>query len=289
MHPKYVETIEKLTVWCRETNDVHAAILLGSQVRGESPGDEWSDVDILLLVDDPTPYLQANAWLDFLGERVCELVEETPLDWLKLTWSVRRLLFADNRALDFSILPYARLDDVLALNAEIHANGYRVIYAGDPEDVTTRVEASLAGLKLEGPKIPTQAELEQVVNDLLFQLIWAGKKVKRGELWVAVSAINQRISARLLRLVEYFIAGTPLANAPIRYEGRFLEQRIPAWLAEELPECYAKYDAFDAMQTIGHLIELIARLSAEICRANGYLTASHKFEQTQALYLELFA
>jgi aminoglycoside 6-adenylyltransferase len=287
MNPRYAETVEKIADWCREAKDVHAAIVLGSQVRSEAPGDEWSDVDILLLVDDPTPYLQTNTWLDFLGERVCELVEETPLDWLKLTWSVRRLLFADNRALDFSILPYARIDDVLVLNAEIHRNGYRVIYAGDPGDVTARVEVSLAALKLEGPKIPTQAELEQVVNDLLFQLIWAGKKVKRGELWVAVSAINQLVSTRLLQLVEYYTATTPLANAPIRYEGRFLEQRIPAWLAEELPDCYARYDAFDAIRTIGHLIELIARLSAEICRANGYLSAPHKFEQVKALYLDL--
>jgi hypothetical protein len=56
------------------------------------------------------------------------VAEETPLPWVSLTWSVKRILFADHRAVDFSIMPADRLDDVLAMNAEIHANGYQVIY-----------------------------------------------------------------------------------------------------------------------------------------------------------------
>jgi hypothetical protein len=47
--------------------------------------------------------------------------EESYLDWLQLTWIAKRVLFADNRTADFSILPYDRVDDVLQLNAEIHA------------------------------------------------------------------------------------------------------------------------------------------------------------------------
>jgi len=287
MHPKYIKTIEKVAGWCREVNDVHAAIVLGSQVRSEAPGDEWSDVDILLLVDDPRPYLQAGDWLDFLGERVCGLVEETPLDWLNLTWSVRRVLFADNRALDFSILPYARIDSVLALNAEIHIHGYRVIYADDPEDVTARMEASLAAFKPDRPGPVGLAEVETLVDELLFNLIWAGKKVKRGELWVAVSALNQLAGTKLLQLIEHYLDTASTVPGRIRYEGRFLEQRIPAWLADELPECAAKYDAFDVVRTIGHLLDLIERLAGEICRAKGAALFNRKFEQFKPLYIAL--
>ena len=35
------------------------------------------------------------------GEIVCVIVEESKLDWIHLTWSVKRVLFADNRTVVF--------------------------------------------------------------------------------------------------------------------------------------------------------------------------------------------
>jgi predicted nucleotidyltransferase len=105
MHPRYNETVENIKRWSQQTPNTHVTILLGSQVRKEFTGDEWSDLDVLLLVDDLQVYLRSDDWLNFLGERVCRVVEETPLDWIRLTWLVKRVLFADNRTIDFSILP----------------------------------------------------------------------------------------------------------------------------------------------------------------------------------------
>jgi len=111
-------------------------LALGSQVRQDFAGDEWSDLDILLLVDNPQVLLNGDAWLTNLGEVVCAIIEETSLNWLSLTWIVKRVLFTDNRTVDFSILPYERVDDVLSLNAEIHANGYQILYDDHPGLIT---------------------------------------------------------------------------------------------------------------------------------------------------------
>jgi aminoglycoside 6-adenylyltransferase len=284
MNPRYRETIDRVSAWAAEQETVQAAVALGSQVRRDLPGDEWSDLDVLLLVDDPQIFLRSDDWLAFLGEVACAIVEETPLDWVRLTWAVKRVLFADGRAVDFSILPAGRVDDVLAMNAEIHANGYQVLYDAQPGLVASKIEASLAGLKTGPAGALTEAELRQMVDCLLFQLIWAGKKIKRGELWVAVSGINQTINLRLLGLIEAFAASTH----PLRYEGRFLERRVPPELLAKLPGCFAGYDERDAIRAIGDLVELTVWLAQGICAKNHYPFDEARFDTIRALYWEMF-
>jgi aminoglycoside 6-adenylyltransferase len=288
MHPQYHESVEKIKGWSQQAPNIHAVILLGSQVRKEFTGDEWSDLDVLLLADDPQVLLRSDAWLAFLGERVCGVMEETPLDWLPLTWSVKRVLFADNRTIDFSILPYARLDDVLAMNAEIHAHGYQVLYDAHDGLVSSKIETTLATVQDEPARMPTADELHQVVSELLFQLMYASKKVKRNELWVAVSAINQGISSRLLQLIEYHIACSGRVPDRIRYEGRFLEQRAHLDTLAKLQGCIARYDVADAIHTISNILELAEQLSREICAIQKYPFDAHPFDGAQLLYGAMF-
>jgi len=286
MHSKYHETVEKLRIWSQREDNIHGALILGSQAREEFKGDEWSDLDVLLLAADPPLLLQNDTWPDFLGEIVCAIIEETPLGWLDLAWSTKRVLFADNRAVDFSIMPYDRVDDVLALNAEIHAYGYTTIY--DDCAMTSKIEATLADVKSAPPKVPTQDELHQTVNDFLFQLMFACKKIKRQELWVAVRCINQHINNRLLELIEYHTASVATTSQSIRYEGRFLEQRVHPSVLERLPHCFAKYDVADVIKTANYLLDTAQYLVKDICEENEYPFNECPFAQIRKLYAEMF-
>ena len=290
MHPKYSQTIDILKTWSQQEKAVRCAIVLGSQVREEFSGDAWSDLDVLLIVDTPHVLLQTDAWLAFLGEIACVVAEETPLDWLHLTWSVKRVLFADNRTVDFSIMPSDRLDDVLSINAEIHAQGYQVIYDAHPNEVASKIEATLTALKIGSPApvMPTEEDVRRMVNALLFQLIYACKKIKRNELWVAVSCINQQVSNQLLQLIEFYAASTASTPQPIRYEGRFLENRISHDLAEKLSNCFAKYDIRDAIQTVRHILDLTLWLSKAICEIYHYPFDAAQFAMIRALYADMF-
>ncbi len=287
MNPKYNETIDKLRTWSQNEKSIQGVIILGSQVRDEFEGDAWSDLDVLLLADTPSDFMRSDKGLEFLGEVVCVVVEETPLDWVRMTWSVKRILFTDNRAVDFSILPSDRVDDVLSMNAEIHAHGYEIIYDAHPNMLTAKIETSLLKVKEEPPKPSTEAELQQIINTLLFELLFAAKKIRRNELWVAVSCINQQINNRLLQLIEFHAASVTKASQGIRYEGRFLEQRIPQAVLEKLPLCFARYAVLDAIQTIGHLLEITRYLSKEICEAQNYPFDAKQFDRTRKLYDEV--
>lgn len=287
MHQLYQETLEKLKVWAHQEDTVHTVLVLGSQVRRDCAGDEWSDLDILLLVDDPQVLLKSDTWLTYLGEVVCVTIEETPLHWLHLTWIVKRVLFADNRAVDFSILPYDRVDDALSINAEIHANGYQILYDDHPGLIGSKVEATLGTLEHNLPRVPSKDELYRIVGTLLFHIIFACKKIRRNELWVAVSCINQQVSNLLLELIAYQVNSVSKVPPRLCYGGRFLEQRLDTATQLELVGCFTKYDADDAIQTAGHLLDIVSRLTKEICEKNSYPFEESLFEQIRVLYQEI--
>ena len=121
MHPKYDDTVDKIIAWSKQESNIKGSLILGSQVREELEGNEWSDLDVLLLAEQPHFLINTVDWLEFFGEAVCVTFEETSLDFMNLNWYVKRALFDDNRVIDFSILPYDRLDDVLSINRDIHA------------------------------------------------------------------------------------------------------------------------------------------------------------------------
>lgn len=240
MHLKYNETINKLRTWSQNEKSIHGVIILGSQVRAEFEGDEWSDLDVLLLADTPSDFMQSDKWLDYLGKAVCIAAEETPLNGVNMTWTVKRVLFTDNQAVDFSILPSDRVDDVLSMNAEFHAYGYEIIYDAHPNILKVKIETNLVKVKEELPKPATEVELQQTINHLLFELLFAAKKIRLHELWVAVSSINQQINNRLLQLIELHAVSVAKTSQGIRYDGRFLEQRIPQATLEKLPLCFCQ-------------------------------------------------
>jgi len=256
MLPKYADTLERLCLWSQQTDEVEGAIVIGSQAREMLLADQWSDLDLMVLVRTPDTFLNENQWLNRFGNVVCAFNYITPLHFTTWDWCVKRILLDDNRDIDFSILPYDHLDEVLAVNQDIMAKGYRVIYDAHAPQLESKIDALVAVHKDSATKPPTEDELRNVVNDLLFHIIWAFKKIKRGELWVAVSNINQHISGLLLRLIEWHTASVTHESTSINYDGRFLEMRAAGEILRRLRGCFTTYDPADAIETLGYLVDI---------------------------------
>lgn len=64
--------------WAEARRDVRAAVVIGSRARTDLPADEWSDLDVLVFVEDPGPYLADASWLGSLGRPLLTFTEGTP-------------------------------------------------------------------------------------------------------------------------------------------------------------------------------------------------------------------
>lgn len=197
---KYSEITEQIIQFSRKKPDIKGVIIIGSQVQEKTPVDEWSDLDLMLFTDDPDHYLKDNQWLSGLGEPIVWYVDETVLGFVDWNWTVKRVLFSSDRDVDFSILPINYVDSVLSVNQEILSKGHRVIYDG-----TGFLDEKIKNTLMEdGSGDGDEINISVTINEALYLVVWAMKKIKRGELWVAVSTINYQIASLLLCLVEEY-------------------------------------------------------------------------------------
>jgi hypothetical protein len=67
-----------------------------------------------------------------------------------------------------------------------------------------------------------------------------------------------------------------------------VEHRTTQDVIERMPQCFTKYDANDAIQTVRHLIETAAWLSKAICEENQYPFNASQFDVIRTLYDEMF-
>lgn len=287
MHSSYQSTVTKVIQWAAQTPNVHAAIVIGSQIRTEYPGDQWSDLDLLLLVQDPPALIDCDEWLHQFGTPVCITQEVVALEHLQLVWYVKRPLYDDLQAIDFSILPFSRLEDVLQVNRDIHACGYSIIYSDSTEGLEEKFQKSIQGVA--GPQLPrvTEAELYALVSDLLYHIIWTVRKVKRHELWSAVHCINCYMKQRLLTLMEMYNAVTSKNINRVMYDGRLLDSRMDPWVLEQLQGCFTKYDPTDVLTTLSNLYNLIFFLTSEIANRQHYPFDHALFKNIKEMYEKL--
>ncbi len=252
-----------VTDWAWQRSDVRAVVVVGSQARADTPADQWSDIDLVLVVDDPTPYLASAEWLSAFGRPLLSFVEPTAVG----PFEERRVLFESGLEVDFALLPVAAARR-MAEDPEgmaVLRRGFRVLVdtlglAADLRDSAARPWP---------PDLPDQAAFDQLTHDFWYHLVWAAKKLRRGELWIATQTCNCYLKGLLVTLLGWRTrAAEPLADT--WHGGRFLERWADPHTLQELRHAYAGYDA-DAVgaRALEATAELFGRLERECAERLG--------------------
>jgi aminoglycoside 6-adenylyltransferase len=243
------EFLVEVAAWAREQDDVRAAVLLGSQARDDSPADASSDVDVALFVDEPDRYLRDDAWVRRFGEPLLSFVEATAVGG----YEERRVLFRDGLEADFAVPPAAALKDIPPEAAHVFARGFRVLY-------------DAVGFEPPGPAAaeaspPTQAQLDELANDFWYHLLWAAKKLRRGEVLLAKQVCDCALKSRLAELARWRAHGTDTWH-----DLRFFERWAGDDVVEALKPAFAGYDAVAVGRALRATGELFHRLEDEVGR-----------------------
>jgi aminoglycoside 6-adenylyltransferase len=251
-----------VTDWGRERSDVRAVLVVGSQARTDTPADQWSDVDLVLVVDDPTPYLASAEWLGAFGRPLLSVVEPTAVG----PFTERRVLLETGLEVDFALLPVAAARR-MAEDPEgmaVLRRGFRVLV--DTLGLEAHLQASAA--RPWPPELPDQAAFAQLTHDFWYHLLWAAKKLRRGELWIATQTCNCHLKGLLVTLLGWHTrAAEPLADT--WHGGRFLERWADPHTLQELGHAYAGYDAAEVAQALEATAELFERLERECAERLG--------------------
>ncbi len=264
----YEQLIEKCVEWAGPRPDIHAVMLLGSRARTDHPADEWSDVDIALVVANPQPYLKSADWLMSFGEFWITFVEPTAT----ANEMERRVLFAGGLDADFSFIPYAKVNEMMRRGvppdvAEMFHRGWRVLV--DKINLETYLRQLPVSRRAFQP--PSQAEFLEVGNDFWYHAVFAAKKLRRGELWVAKACCDDHMKRRLLMAIELHARVFHDADYDTWHGGRFLEQWADPRILAGLREAFAHYDEDDLWRALLATMDLFRWVTKEIAECLGYL------------------
>jgi len=240
--------LDEVSRWAAGRPDVRAAVLLGSQARVDAPADPASDVDVTLFVDDPASYLDDTTWIDHFGEPLLSFREPTAVGGFE----EQRVLFHDGLEVDFAIVPAAVAAEIPPEADGVFARGFRVLYA-DGISFPEREPSSI-----ETPA-PTQERFDQLVNDFWYHVLWAAKKLWRGEVLVAKQACDGWLTGRLVELARW-----RSDKADTWHGSRFFERWAGDDLVDALGPTFARYEAEDVARALRAKAELFGRVEDEV-------------------------
>jgi aminoglycoside 6-adenylyltransferase len=257
--------------WSRERSDVRAVLVVGSRARADTPADRWSDTDLVLVVDDPGPYLASSEWLGAFGQPLLTFVEPTAVG----PFAERRVLFETGLEVDFALVPVAAARQ-MAEDPEGRAvlrRGFRVLVDKLGLEGTLRTGATPP----PASGLPDQVAFAQVTHDFWYHLVWAAKKLRRGELWIATQTCNCHLNGLVVTLLAWQVkAADPQADT--WHGGRFLERWADPHALRELRLAYAGYDAADLARALWATAELFQRLERECAERLGLPLSVHHQE-----------
>ncbi|MGH3065941.1 MAG: aminoglycoside 6-adenylyltransferase [Gaiellaceae bacterium] len=246
--------------WARERSDVHAVVVAGSQAREDMPADRWSDLDVILVVDDPAPYAADARWIEEFGVPVMTFVEATAMGGQR----ERRVLYETGEDVDFPLIPLATRDLLESIGdvVELFRRGYRVLV--DKIDLEEQLRRIVATPR-PATASPTQHDLTELASDFWYHALWAAKKLRRGEVFTAKGCLDGYLKARLVTLLEWHARAVD-PDVDTWHDGRFLERWADPGALSALERAFAHYDVRDVARALWETIDLWQGLEEETAR-----------------------
>jgi aminoglycoside 6-adenylyltransferase len=260
---KYREIIENLVRWGAQDEKLKILMVIGSQARNEHKADDFSDLDIIMIVDEPEHFLFTNHWLEKIGVFHVSFIEETLAGQKE-----RRIIFDNNLDVDFVILPQNIITSFFkntdALNILKH--GYNVLI--DKIGITKEIPENLQGIHQY--TFPTEWEFMNTVNDFWYHAVWSAKKINRGELWTAKFCVDSYMKWIILKNIEHYSKTKIGLNQETWHNGRFIEEWAEPWIIDSLSECFSHYKKNDIKKALISTMELFRTITLKITGKLGF-------------------
>ncbi len=269
----YEKLIGSFVAWAEKETAITSAVVIGSRARTDHPADEWADLDLIVVTRDPARLLAHPDWLEEIGKPVLTFIEDTSNGGEK----ERRVLFDNGLDVDFSVIPYDKIEmmlqpevfaQVVEEMSNVFGRGVRVLL--DKEGQVDRLGELSIRYRAPTPRLPSEGEFLQVVQDFWYHTVWTARHLRRGELWWGGSGLNGRLRDRLFNMMEWQARATKGLDHDTWFRGRFLEEWADPRAVQALGSVLARYGAEDTWRGLLACMELFRWLAIETAQHWGF-------------------
>ncbi len=260
----YEKIINSILVWAKQRENVRAVIMIGSRARTDDEADEWSDLDLIVVAEDISEYIQTTSWLNEFGAPLVTFTE-TAFD----KTVERRVLFEGFLDVDFDFCgpdEYAATLESTDVR-DIFRRGYRVLL--DKDDWSSRTDSACA-VAVHRQSDSPQAILNEI-HDYWYHCVWTTKKLKRGELWTALNCLNCYMKTKLLRMIERLSTLSGEVTKDTWYGGRFLEKWAAPSIVRRLHGCFSDYEEPALRRALLRQMEIYDEYASRVAARGGIM------------------
>ena len=281
----YEQLIDRFIQWTQTEDNIRATVVIGSRARVDHPADDWSDLDVIILANDPEPYWATTDWLHNICTPWLTFVEPLPHGH----GFERRVLFEGGLDVDFipePVAPFHRMLDegLLSGSADLIHRGMRFLV--DKDSFAERLKHIPIVLPPSHP--PTEFEFLNLVHDFWYHTVWTAKKLRRGELWIAKSCCDSYLKQLLRQMLEWHTRACRGESIDTWVQGRFLEEWADARAVAALPAVFAHYDEADVWRALMATMKLFHWLAVEAADVLGYAYPLFGEERATEIVRRLF-
>lgn len=253
------QSLEKaICSWAGEQEDIRSVVRIGSRARKRHPADSWSDLDLILFVDDPQIYAGDPSWLFQFGEIWLYTGKITGIgdpEWL--------VLYETGLKVDFLLAPVTgSLPEMLygKKYGFVTSRGVQILL--DKNGLSSRDLAQDA-YPSKGQKAG-QAEFTAAINQFWLTAYRVANMLRRDELWRAKDLIDGELRRLLLHFLEWQAKAAHGDSYEVWHDGRYLKEWLdPQWWAA-LPGLYAPFDREETTAAFLRLLNLADELGKDI-------------------------
>jgi len=253
--------LASIVAWAQATANVRALIMTGSRARGDGRVDEFSDLDIEIIADDPEPLMRDDAWWRAFGRVLVHLPTI-----IRPRHETRLVFYEGGMKVDFSICGRERVGVMVesqALN-RLYERGYRVLV--DKDGITGRLPAATGSFVPN--ELPAQAEFVAVVNEFWFEAAHIPRYILRDELWV-VKFRDWTMKQQLLKMLEWHAIARNEQPVDVWHIGTHMRDWVDETTRGEMRVIFGAFDAASSWRALLATTELFRRLATETAALAG--------------------
>ncbi len=254
------QLLEAIISFANINENISALILIGSQARIEKYADQYSDIDLIMVVNNPEYFISTDEWLEYIGSPHISFIEPTIVGERE-----KRVMFDNALDVDFLIIPQEHVQNVIQSNTgmEILRNGYKMLV--NKQNLTI---PSLTNPFGQSCSVSSEDTFINTVNDFWYHAIWTTKKLLRKELWSAKFCVDSYMKWKLLWMIEQYEYVKHGQSYNTWYGGRFIDSWADAEITDRLCKTFAHYENTDMISSLFETMNLFRDLAIQV--AEGY-------------------
>ena len=266
------DVISNLIQWAERRDSVRAMLLTSTRAVPvpNAPVDDFSDYDVVLIVEDIHPFHEERSWLSDFGEVLVAYWDPIYLDpdfGLEKFGNVTQ--YADGLKIDFTFCPVEMLRKIVqapSLPAELDA-GYRVLL--DKDNLTDGIKPPTYRAYIPVP--PTEEVYQTMINDFFSDAPYVAKCLVRGELFPVKWCLDYDMKHVYLRpMLEWLMGLHHNWSLPTGWLGKGLKKKLPPEIWSQLEATYAGAHTAENWEALFQTMALFRRVALEVGERLGY-------------------